>query len=277
MHWQWYDIFFLMFAMWGVERFIDARIDERLRAAGLPTPAKPKLKLPPNFWRDARRYVVLNGLLFGGLVAFIHFAPLADDHPAYVVFLPILFVVVAGLAIFWTRRDLTAPASTDPGPACCRAAAWLIAMTIMRSMIGVFVAVLLFASSAFAGVLEDAIAAYDQKDYATALRLVQPLAEKGDATAQVRLGIVYGEGTGVPHDAAEALKWVRKAADQGDAYGQLWLGALLRGIGGVAAEDDTEAAKWVRKAADHGNVPAQMMLSDMYDNGLVLLCHKHLR
>jgi uncharacterized protein len=47
----------------------------------------------------------------------------------------------------------------------------------------------------------------------------------------------------------------------------LLLGALLRGIGGVA-EDDVEAAKWVRKAADQGNGSAQMILGDMYDNGL---------
>ena len=111
MSWHWYDIFFFMFAMWGVERFIDARVDKRLRAAGLPTPAKPKWKLPPKFWRDARRWSVLNGLLFGGLFAFVHFAPLADDHPAYGVFLVILFAAVAGLAIFWSHRDATAQVS----------------------------------------------------------------------------------------------------------------------------------------------------------------------
>jgi uncharacterized protein len=141
-------------------------------------------------------------------------------------------------------------------------------MTIMRSLSGIIVAVLLSASSAFAGALEDAIAAYDQKDYATALRLFQPLAEKGDATAQVRLGTMYGDGVGVARDAAEALKWLRKAAEQGDAYGQGVLGVSLRGIGGGFPEDDAEAAKWARKAADQGNVPAQFVLGDMYEKGI---------
>ena len=88
-------------------------------------------------------------------------------------------------------------------------------MSFSRFLTGVIVAVLLSATSAFAGALEDAIAAYDQKDYATALRRFQPLAEKGDPTAQVRLGLMYGEGIGVPHDTADSLKWARKAADQG--------------------------------------------------------------
>ena len=106
MVWHWYDIFFFAFAMWGVERIIDARIDKRLRAAGLPTPAKPKLKLPPGFWRG----LVLNGLLFGGLFAFIFFARFAPsgpayEHPLWGMPLVALFAVVAGLAIFWSRRD----------------------------------------------------------------------------------------------------------------------------------------------------------------------------
>ena len=36
----------------------------------------------------------------------------------------------------------------------------------------------------FAGPLEDAGAAYDKGDYATALRLLRPLAEQGNAQAQ---------------------------------------------------------------------------------------------
>ena len=40
-------------------------------------------------------------------------------------------------------------------------------------------------------------------------------AEQGDAAAQYNLGIMYGNGTGVPQDDAEALRWYRLAADQG--------------------------------------------------------------
>ena len=45
-----------------------------------------------------------------------------------------------------------------------------------------------------AGPLEDGQAAYDRGDYATALRLFRPLAEKGNAIAQFDLGRMYRWG-----------------------------------------------------------------------------------
>jgi TPR repeat protein len=44
-------------------------------------------------------------------------------------------------------------------------------------------------------------------DYATALRLMRPLAEQGYAYAQTSLGAMYAEGKGVPQDYAAALSW----------------------------------------------------------------------
>ncbi len=49
---------------------------------------------------------------------------------------------------------------------------------------------------------EDAKAAYDRGDYATALRLLRPLAELGNAAAQHYLGKMYADGMGVPQDDA---------------------------------------------------------------------------
>ena len=53
--------------------------------------------------------------------------------------------------------------------------------------------------------------------YATALRLLRPLGNRGDAWAQNRLGSMYYLGRGVPHDYAQAVKWYRLAAGQGYA------------------------------------------------------------
>ena len=47
-----------------------------------------------------------------------------------------------------------------------------------------------------AGPLEDANAAYNRGDYATALRLLRPLADQGDASAQYNLGVMYDNGQG---------------------------------------------------------------------------------
>ena len=46
------------------------------------------------------------------------------------------------------------------------------------------------------GPLEDAAAAYQRGNYATALRLWRPLAEQGDAEAQSNLGLMSAEGRG---------------------------------------------------------------------------------
>src|SRR4029079_5246951 len=83
---------------------------------------------------------------------------------------------------------------------------------------GLMVVVLTAAASA--GPLQDAAAAYRQGDYATALRIIRPLARKGYAAPQRNMGIMLAKGLGVPQDYAEASKWFRKAAEQNDAAAQ---------------------------------------------------------
>ncbi len=58
---------------------------------------------------------------------------------------------------------------------------------------------------ALAAPVDDAIAAQNKGDYATALRLLRPLAEGGNATAQYNLGGLYASGQGVPQNYAEAV------------------------------------------------------------------------
>ena len=119
---------------------------------------------------------------------------------------------------------------------------------------------------AVAGPLEDADAAYDRGDYATALRLWRPLAEQGDAIAQFALGIVYANGQGVPQDYAAAVLWFRMAAKQGDDRAQFNLGTMYdKGKG--APQNYATAVSWYREAAEQGHVKAQFNLGTMYDNG----------
>lgn len=83
----------------------------------------------------------------------------------------------------------------------------------MRNLIGLlFVSVLLsFSHSASAGQYEDGTAAYDRKDYATALRLWRPLADRGDARALLKLGEMYWFGRGVTRDDVQAYMWTNLA------------------------------------------------------------------
>ena len=74
----------------------------------------------------------------------------------------------------------------------------------MRVLMLIVVLLMSPAVPAVAGPQEDADAAYDRGDYATALHLWRPLAEQGDAIAQFNLGIVYANGQGVPQDYVQA-------------------------------------------------------------------------
>src|SRR5882724_11990527 len=64
-------------------------------------------------------------------------------------------------------------------------------------------AMLALTGAALAGPLEDGQAAYNRGDYATALRLFRPLADKGDSDAQNALGIMYDLGRGVTQNHSE--------------------------------------------------------------------------
>jgi TPR repeat protein len=81
-----------------------------------------------------------------------------------------------------------------------------------------FAAILLMLSLAApvaAGPLEDADVAIKRHDYATALRLIRPLADQGDANAQYILGVFYNNGLGVPQDYVRSYMWLNLAATQG--------------------------------------------------------------
>ncbi len=57
----------------------------------------------------------------------------------------------------------------------------------------------------------DALSAYDAGDYDAALRLLRPLAERGHADAQFRLGTMFDNGLGVPVDPTQAEYWYNQA------------------------------------------------------------------
>lgn len=117
-----------------------------------------------------------------------------------------------------------------------------------------------------AGPLEDAKIAYDKGDYGNVLRLLKPLAERGDAVAQNNLGALYEKGRGVPHSYTEAVKWYRKSAEQGFAPAQTNLGGMYS-VGWGVPKNPIEAVKWYRKAAEQGFASAQYFLGREYDWG----------
>jgi len=70
----------------------------------------------------------------------------------------------------------------------------------LKYVIAAIILALSFAEPAAAGPSEDADAAVKKRDYATAVRLIRPVAEQGNANAQYNLGVFYDNGLGVPQD-----------------------------------------------------------------------------
>src|SRR5512138_228597 len=95
--------------------------------------------------------------------------------------------------------------------------------------------------------LAEARSAYDRQDYGAAYKLYAPLAEKGNAQAQLALAFMYHLGQGVPRDDAEAFRWVMKAAEGGDAGAQYNLAASYAEGSGVAPNVPA-AMEWFYKA-----------------------------
>jgi hypothetical protein len=90
------------------------------------------------------------------------------------------------------------------------------------------------------------------------VKLDHSAAERGDAKAQVELGVCYCSA-GVATDYKEGARWYRKAAVQGNADGQYKLGVCYySGIG--VPKDEAEALKWLRKSAKQGNSAAKELL-----------------
>ena len=99
-------------------------------------------------------------------------------------------------------------------------------------------------------------AAYEAGDYTTALKEWRPLAEQGNAKAQLGLGRIYKKGEGGTYDHLEAFNWFRKAAEQGNANAQTSLGAMYYNGEGVI-QDNVYAHMWLSIAASQGNADAQ--------------------
>jgi TPR repeat protein len=131
----------------------------------------------------------------------------------------------------------------------------------------VLIALLLPILAARADALQDAATATARKDYASALRLLEPLAHGGDARAQTQLATLYYHGLGVAEDDRQAAQWYERAARQGHAPAQFQL-ANLYAYGHAQPADGSDAmrlaAQWYFEAARQGHADAQYALGILF-------------
>ncbi len=104
------------------------------------------------------------------------------------------------------------------------------------------------------------------QDYVKARQWYEKAVAQGDARAQVNLGWMYAQGQGVPQDYAKARRWYEKAAAQREVAAQVSLG-LMYAYGEGVPQDYGKARRWYEEAAVQGDVQAQLNLGVLYSKG----------
>ena len=117
--------------------------------------------------------------------------------------------------------------------------------------------------------LEAGLDAHLIGNYQTAFRVLKPLAEQGDAVAQLYLGIMYAKGQEVNQNYEIATKWFTKAADKGHAEAQNYLGAMYEDGLGVQ-QDYKRAIFWYFKAAGKNVTHAQARIGVFYEKAIIV-------
>lgn len=109
--------------------------------------------------------------------------------------------------------------------------------------------------------------AYDRGEYEEAIRILRPLAEKGDARAQYGLGKIYETGGGpIAADAVQAVFWYSKSAEQGIAAAQNNLALMFAEGRGVTQNKPQALALW-EAAARGGHSHAQYNMGLLFYRG----------
>ncbi|MBT5915517.1 MAG: sel1 repeat family protein, partial [Opitutae bacterium] len=104
------------------------------------------------------------------------------------------------------------------------------------------------------------------RNFTKAIRHIESAAEKGYATAQATLGMIYFTGIGVKKDSNLAIKWCSRAAREKLPLGMFYLG-MAYSIGDSIEKNEDYALRWIRTAADRELVMAQLTLGMKYATG----------
>ena len=107
-------------------------------------------------------------------------------------------------------------------------------------------------SFAMAADFADGFEAATAQDYKKAASIWQTLAEKGDASAQFNLGMLYHSGIAGYMNEEEAVKWYQKAASNGNYRAQEYLTVGYREGWFGLKKDDAKADFWQAKLDQQG-------------------------
>lgn len=105
------------------------------------------------------------------------------------------------------------------------------------------------------------------KNAALSARWLAAAAQKGEAVAAYRLGMLYHSGLGVPVDEVQAFRWLQFAAQKGNCKAMHAL-AVAYAEGWGTEKNPAAAAQWFERAAALGVTDAQFDLGVLYEQGM---------
>lgn len=118
--------------------------------------------------------------------------------------------------------------------------------------------------------LSRGIAALEAGKSQEAFAIFKPLADAGNAEAQLRLALMYYNGHGVKENESQAVELLRRSAKSGNVEAMYQLGNVFtfgQQAAGMVDDPDLEAARWYHQAAVAGNRDAQYSLGLAFLSG----------
>ncbi|HEY2068105.1 MAG TPA: tetratricopeptide repeat protein [Rhizomicrobium sp.] len=98
------------------------------------------------------------------------------------------------------------------------------------------------------------------------VRLIQTAAQKGDASSQNTLGVMYAKGIGVPLNYVRAEHWFEKAGDQRFGAALYHLGVLYKAGPAGIKQDLSKANDYMTASALAGFKPTMNQLRELLDH-----------
>ena len=103
---------------------------------------------------------------------------------------------------------------------------------------------------------EEAMALYDDKQYAAAREIAEREAKTGNVRAMVMLGLIYQKGQGVAASINQAVDWFARAADKNDVNAEYALAQIY--LDGALGKTDNERGQyWPRSLSVLPSAPSR--------------------
>ncbi|NOQ89523.1 MAG: hypothetical protein GQ549_01105, partial [Gammaproteobacteria bacterium] len=146
----------------------------------------------------------------------------------------------------------------------------MIKETLVARYITTICITFLLVFTAEAATLDDAKLAIRTQDFATAAKILKPLARKGDKQAQYQMAVLYRNGQGIKENPKNSAYWMDKSARQGYERAQYLLGTYYEdGIG--VKSDRKNAIYWYSAAVKQGHKNAGKRLKKIQSGESVSL------